>query len=103
MSKAKRALRTAALPLRRREAHNAKRGGPQKEEEAMICPYCGGKTAVYRTVSEEERVWRYRRCLCSKYHRFRTLESMAISENGREEEMEKKRGAKKRGTVRKEG
>lgn len=69
----------------------------------MIGPYCGGKTAVYRTVSEEERVWRYRRCLCSKYHRFRTLESMAVPENGREEEMEKKRGAKKRGTVRKEG
>ncbi len=62
----------------------------------MICPYCGGKTAVYRTVSEEERVWRYRRCLCSKYHRFRTLESMAISENGREEEMEK-RGVRRKG------
>ena len=56
----------------------------------MICPYCGGKTAVYRTVSEEERVWRYRRCLCSKYHRFRTVESMAISENGREEVKETK-------------
>ena len=53
----------------------------------MICPYCGGKTAVYRTVSEEERVWRYRRCLRSKYHRFRTLESMAAPEKEMGEEM----------------
>ena len=56
----------------------------------MICPYCGGKTAGYRTVSEEERVWRYRRCLCSKYHRFRTVESMAAPEKGREEVKETK-------------
>ena len=56
----------------------------------MICPYCGGKTVVYRTISEEERVWRYRRCLCSKYHRFRTMESMAAPEKGREEMKETK-------------
>ena len=64
----------------------------------MICPYCGGKTAVYRTVSEEERVWRYRRCLRSKYHRFRTLESMAASEKEREEMEKNKEGREEKGS-----
>ena len=42
----------------------------------MLCPYCGEKTAVYRTEPGENTVTRYRKCLKNKYHRFATIETI---------------------------
>ena len=44
----------------------------------MICPYCGSKTMVTYTVTDKEEsvVYRYRKCLNNKYHRFRTSETV---------------------------
>lgn len=42
----------------------------------MLCPYCGGKTSVYDTRTNENVIYRYRKCLADKYHRFKTVETI---------------------------
>lgn len=44
----------------------------------MLCPYCGGKTMVTYTITDKKEsvVYRYRKCLDNKYHRFRTAETV---------------------------
>lgn len=58
----------------------------------MLCPYCGGKTTVTETIKEANLVYRQRKCLNNKYHRFKTVETV-ISEEAFEGRKEKRKHA----------
>ena len=42
----------------------------------MLCPYCGEKTTVIDTIKKDTLIYRYRKCLTNKYHRFKTVETI---------------------------
>lgn len=60
----------------------------------MLCPYCGEKTTVAKTDKDDNHVYRYRKCLANKYHRFKTIETMICE---KEEKEGKEDGNGKRG------
>ena len=42
----------------------------------MNCPTCGGRTVVYCTKKELNKVTRYRKCVNCNFHRFSTVEEI---------------------------